>query len=233
MVAKLYFSPTLNAAGSIVIIPESGSTFNVQGTVAGAAADSGNPVKAGGVYNTTPPTYTNAQRSDLQVDTRGNLKVSINAADSTNTVTTTTAAADAVTASSIGGMSRAFQYRLNGSTWDRDVKPNAVSRIVSSAASTNATVAKAAAGNLFNVLWSNANAAVRYLKIYNKATAPTVGTDTPILTITLPALTTSFITFDSLYFSTGISYALTTGIADADTGAVSAADILGLNLAYA
>lgn len=35
------------------------------------STDSGNPVKIGGVYNSTLPTFTNGQRSDLQVDSRG------------------------------------------------------------------------------------------------------------------------------------------------------------------
>lgn len=113
-------------------------------------------------------------------------------------------------------------------------RPTAASRIPSSAASTNATVAKASAGEVFMAVGYNANAAARYLKIYNKATAPTVGTDTPILT--LPLVPQAGFAFDfptGFALATGISYALTTGAADADTGAVSAADILGLNLVYA
>lgn len=42
------------------------------GGVASGAADSGNPVKVGGVYNTTQPTLTNGQRGDVQLDVRGN-----------------------------------------------------------------------------------------------------------------------------------------------------------------
>ena len=33
---------------------------------------------------------------------------------------------------------------------------------------------------------SNPTATAAYLKLYNKASAPTVGTDVPVLTITLP-----------------------------------------------
>lgn len=123
---------------------------------------------------------------------------------------------------------------FNGAAWDSQKKPGATSRIPSSAASTNATVAKASAGDIFALVGYNANAAARYLKIYNKATAPVVGTDTPFLTIPLPPSAAFAIDFHlGLYCSAGISYALTTGAADADTGAVGAADILGLNIAYA
>lgn len=98
-----------------------------------------------------------------------------------------------------------------------------------SAASTNATSLKASAGTLYSLTAFNLNAAVRYLKLYNKASAPTVGTDTPVATFAIPASTTgagfaiSFpLGFD---FSTGIAYATTTGAADSDTGGVAANEI--------
>jgi hypothetical protein len=49
------------------------SNFNAQvvGNIASAATDSGNPVKVGGVYNSTQPTFTNGQRGDLQLSPRG------------------------------------------------------------------------------------------------------------------------------------------------------------------
>jgi hypothetical protein len=125
-------------------------------------------------------------------------------------------------------------YVFNGSSWDRNVKANATSRIISSAASTNGTSAKASAGNALLITGRNASAGVIWLKLYNKASTPTVGTDTPVMTIPLPALS-AFPTIEWLngyYFSLGIAYALTTGSADADTGAIGAGDILGLNLNY-
>lgn len=107
-----------------------------------------------------------------------------------------------------------------------------VSRILSAAATTNATSAKASAGYLHKVVGYNAAAAARYLKVYNKASAPTVGTDTPVMTFYLPATAAFALNLDGVYFSTGIAYALTTGSADADTGALTAADILALNVIY-
>lgn len=112
-------------------------------------------------------------------------------------------------------------------------EPSSVSRIVSAAASTNATSAKTSAGTLVGVIGYNAAAALRYLKLYDKASAPTVGTDTPKLTIAIPATTAFSIDFPrGLSFALGIAYALTTGSADADTGALTAADIVGLNVVY-
>jgi len=105
------------------------------------------------------------------------------------------------------------------------------SRILSAAASTNATSAKASRGTLLTVQGFNANAAARYLKFYNKASAPTVGTDTPIKTLYLAAQAAFQFELDQ-YFGTGIAYALTTGSADNDTGALTAADVLALNVDY-
>lgn len=104
-----------------------------------------------------------------------------------------------------------------------------ISRVIS-AASTNATSAKASAGQVFGWYLSNINAAVRYLKLYNKASAPTVGTDTPVMTIAIPGnaagagATVEFT--NGIAFATGIAYALTTGVADSDTGAVAANEIV-------
>lgn len=103
-----------------------------------------------------------------------------------------------------------------------------------SAATTNATSVKGSAGVIGGIYLYNSNAAVRYFKLYNKASAPTVGTDTPVLVIPLPPnglqkvdhAVSSF----GMRFSTGIAYAITTGLADADTGAVGANDVVvGLN----
>lgn len=48
---------------------------NVTGNVAAGATDSGNPVKAGGVYNSSLPTLTTGQRGDLQLDANGKLLI--------------------------------------------------------------------------------------------------------------------------------------------------------------
>lgn len=105
-----------------------------------------------------------------------------------------------------------------------------------SAASTNATSVKASAGQVYTVYAHNINAAVRFLKLYNKASAPTVGTDTPVLTLPIPGNTAGAgFTLDTggmgIAFATGIALALTTGLADSDTGAVAANEIV-INLLF-
>lgn len=106
-----------------------------------------------------------------------------------------------------------------------------------SAASTNATSVKGSAGTIYSISASNVNAAVRYLKLYNKATAPTVGTDVPVQTYAIPGNTAGAGTniplgLPGLNFSTGIAFALTTEATDAGTTGVAANEIV-VNLGYA
>lgn len=98
-----------------------------------------------------------------------------------------------------------------------------------SAASTNATNVKNAKGTVGGVNVGNTNAAARYLKLYDKASAPTVGTDTPVATILIPAGGRADVVFPGgLAFALGIGFALTTGAANNDTGAVAASEITGV-----
>jgi hypothetical protein len=102
----------------------------------------------------------------------------------------------------------------------------ALSRIIS-AANTNASVIKASAGRLLRVLAVNTGTSPRYVKLYNSATSPTVGTDTPLLTLTvLPGggLQASFEW--AVSFAAGISIAITGGAADADTTAIAAGEVI-------
>lgn len=107
---------------------------------------------------------------------------------------------------------------------------------LTSAATTNATNVKSSAGQIYMITATNTNASARYLKIYNKASAPTVGTDTPILKFLIPGNTAGAgtnipIPDCGIALGTGISFALTTGVADSDTGAVAANEIV-INIGY-
>jgi len=106
------------------------------------------------------------------------------------------------------------------------------SRIVMSAASTNATVVKSSPGYGHIIHGYNNNAAARYLKLYNKASAPNVGTDVPLMTFYLSP--SDNFTFDlaSVRFTAGIALAFTVGAPDADNTAVGGGDIMGFNMVY-
>lgn len=101
--------------------------LGVGGNVASGAADSGNPIKAGGVYSSTLPTLANGQRSQLQSDDRGNIGVLIKGGASTG--------ADAVSNASLVSILNQTQAAspgtaqpllmagmiFNGTSWDRQV----------------------------------------------------------------------------------------------------------------
>lgn len=108
------------------------------------------------------------------------------------------------------------------------VANGATSSRVNSAASTNATSLKPSAGQGYNIDVFNVAAYTVFLKLYNKVSAPTVGTDVPIWTIPVPA-SGGYSKFFALgkTFSTGIAYAITKLQADSDTTAVAAGDLTG------
>lgn len=98
---------------------------------------------------------------------------------------------------------------------------------VNSAANTNATVVKSSAGTLYNIGASNTGGAAAFIKLYNKATAPTVGTDVPVLVLAVPA--GGNVDFDlgpmGHRFSAGIGLAITNLAADTDTTAIAASQV--------
>lgn len=95
-----------------------------------------------------------------------------------------------------------------------------------SAASTNATSVKSSAGLIGTITVSNASAAVKYFKLYNKATAPAVGTDVPIMTLLVPAgQTVVYSNAQGLRIPLGIAIALTGGVTVADVTAVALNDL--------
>lgn len=110
--------------------------------------------------------------------------------------------------------------------------PNTVARLVSAAGSNNATLVSDKRTKLWRVTGYNAAAAVRYIKLFNLRVLPAPGTDTPFVTISLAPSAAFNIPFDGLTFQTGLGYGLVTGSADSDNTAVTAADIVGMNLLY-
>lgn len=99
--------------------------------------------------------------------------------------------------------------------------------MLSSAATTNATSVKASAGTMYAINCSNVGAAAAFVKLYNKASAPTVGTDVPVITIPVPPSGIASLTLSELgqRFTTGIALAITNLVADTDATAVAAAQV--------
>jgi hypothetical protein len=86
---------------------------------------------------------------------------------------------------------------------------------------------KGGAGVLYGYYLSNNATSVRYVKLYNKATAATVGTDTPVMTLAIPALSAANVSFPfGVEFATGLSAGCVTAVADNSTAAPSANDVV-------
>jgi hypothetical protein len=93
---------------------------------------------------------------------------------------------------------------------------------VITAATTNATSVTTGPTKLRTISLVNGVATLRYFKLYDKASAPTVGSDTPVLTITMsPNNPSPFTLPNGLSFSLGLAYAMTLGVANGDTTADS------------
>ena len=175
----------------------------------------------------TPPTYQIANQTAANT----NVTASIASAQTLATVTTVTTVSTVSNVAAIAAGTNAIgdvgtQYRANATG-------AATMARVAAAATTNATSVKASAGRVVGYHLTNNTAAVKFIKFYNKASAPTVGTDTPVATLVLPASGQLFAELTGgLAFATGIAYAITGAIADADTTAVAANDVHGY-IAYA
>lgn len=208
--------------------------------VAAGATDSNNPVKVGGYATTTPSAVTSGQRQNLWLGLAGQAVIGTIVATGT----------DAQPNNSLGGIPNISTntslplitagFVFNGTSWDRsrgDTNGNytvakpvttgglSVSRLIAATSG----VIKASAGQLYTGLFTNSNAAIRYLQIYNKATAGTLSTDTPVITVPLPPNVSVMIDFSAIggAFATGISWQFTTDDIAIPTTAGATTDIHG------
>ena len=92
---------------------------------------------------------------------------------------------------------------------------------LTTAATTNAVIARNVIASLYVITASNPTTTAAYLKLYSKATAPTVGTDVPLITLPIPAGTTQTLNLGAIgqRFGLGIALAVTGGMAATDTTA--------------
>lgn len=165
------------------------TTATVTGNSASGATDSGNPVKVGGVYRTTPPTLTDGQRGDLQVGPNGNLITAIGSGTTALTAGIADGASDTVTAAGNGLIVRSYGlvYDTASSNWRRargdtngtygvatGSAASAVGMTPVVGRSATSLVVKASAGNFYGAtIRSGATAGI--LVAYNAAAAPAAG----------------------------------------------------------
>lgn len=103
---------------------------------------------------------------------------------------------------------------------------------VNSAASTNGALILTGTSNLSSFYATNEGASAAYVKLYNKATAPTVGTDVPEMTFPVPAavggvpgVANPNIGFHGFRFALGMGIAITRNAVHSDTTAVGASEV--------
>ena len=207
-------------------------------TLVAAAVGSGLPIEgiAGGTAVPISGTVTaNAGTGTMTVDGSGVTQpVSIAAAQTLATVTTVDTVTAVTTVSTVTSVTDiANTVTVDGTgTLAVQAAPTPVTtggltidRLIG-AATTNATSTKGSVGQLYGVYVSNVNASPVFLKLYNKASAPTVGTDVPVMTLLIPGnasgVAGAFEFSMGIAFATGIAFAITGLVADADTTAVAA-----------
>jgi hypothetical protein len=135
-----------------------------------------------------------------------------------NTVTTTFTQPALVAGTALIG-DVGVQYRATAS--------GALATHLVSAASTNATIVKNAAGKVLGWFFANTTAAWVYVKLHNQTTTPTAGSGV-VRTIPVPPNgVASWFSEGGITFATGIGLTTVTGAADTDATAVTLNAIVG------
>jgi hypothetical protein len=99
---------------------------------------------------------------------------------------------------------------------------------VRSAASVNSVSVKGSSTRLYAYQLSNLSAGWKFVRFYNKATAPVVGTDVPLFTIAIPPNGSIDLNISvPITFATGLAMAITGASADLDATAVADGDVVG------
>lgn len=152
---------------------------------------------------TGAPSYTTAQTSPASCDTAGNARVNL----------TTALPAGANT---IGGVSP-VAAATGGATTFHLVAAN----------SNNSTSIKGSAATVYSYAATNNSATIAYAKFYNKATAPTCSSDTPVFVMMIPA-SSGFVYQAPVgdAYPLGLGLCVVTGIADNDNTSVAASAYL-------
>ena len=119
-------------------------------------------------------------------------------------------------------------YNITPGRFSRELPVTTQAHFKSSTASTNATSVKGSAGSVFNIIVHNTHGgggggSAITLRFYDKATAPVVGTDVPMIIIHIGSGTSKELNFTSgITFKNGIAYSITDGNALLDDTPVSA-----------
>ena len=104
--------------------------------------------------------------------------------------------------------------------------PLGVTYAVNSLASTNAALIVGRQAQLAGIFANNASAATKWVRFYNKATAPVPGTDIPIIVVAIPASSSKEMDLgEGIQFPLGLGVAITGAAPANDATAVAAGDV--------
>lgn len=199
------------------------SWFSVMGArteAAGAESVSATLTNTVRTYLVNAVGYTHV-RARVSTFTSGSLKITARGSGAAIQPATTLAGGTTAATQSTGSTSAAWLIAAAGIANNLTTTTS-----VNSAASTNAANVKTTAGTVYNIFIHNASAATRYVRFYNKASAPTVGTDVPVQVIAVPAGSSKEITSPvGIKYGTGIGYSITAAAGATDATAVAAGDV--------
>ena len=97
---------------------------------------------------------------------------------------------------------------------------------INALATTNLTSAAVGARTVTGFVLVNTTAAFKFVKLYDKASAPVLATDVPLVTLAVPPNGT-LVSDASFAIALGLAYAITNLVADTDATAVTADAVHG------
>ena len=210
-----------------LILDTGGRTITVGAVAAGSAIGTTSPVMVGGSDG------TNVRR--ILTDTSGN-----------QTVVGTVAAGSAIGTTSpvmMAGSDGTNVRRVLTDTAGNVSTTTPVGRTagngltnsgIASGATNNAAFLKASAGMIYQIAAFNNGSSPRYLKFYNKASAPAPGTDNALLVLRIMVPAGGGVQMNNplgWICSTGIAYAIVAGASDTDNTSIVANEVL-LNVSW-
>ena len=145
-----------------------------------------------------------------------------------------TVALDSATLSALEGVNATVSGTVTVTAGTVNPVVPATPYFLNSAATTNGALILTGTSNLSSFYATNEGATAAYIKLYNKATAPTVGTDVPEMTIPVPdaaavsgvpGVATIPIGFHGFRFALGLGIAITRNAVHTDTTAIGAGEV--------
>ena len=218
-----YVAAISNAAGNTSSGGGSGAASSqVQGNTASGTTDVGNPVKTGGVFNTTLPTVTSGQRVDTQSGVDGGTYISPFSASLSpvdGQINSGLVGTWGVRTLSTGASAtQTAPLLFNGANWDRarsggvtgmagvvpQASPSGGGTYAHIAAGQATTTVKSGAGTLYAIVLNGAATATNVTTVYDSTTGSGTVVAVPSATAVTAPVTLTFGT-SGLAFTTGLT----------------------------